>query len=102
MFASIGKQTLILKRGGKKSFSYETKPTMSFISIRRMSLLGLIMKRKELLYEPIFVPIGKQTLIPKNYGIKSFSYETKASMSFISIRRMSSWCPILKRKEITV
>ena len=37
----------------------------------------------------------------KNDGQKSFSYESKESMSFIPTRRMSLWCPIMKRKEIT-
>ena len=31
---------------------------------------------------------------------RSFFYETKAPISFILIRRMSWWCPIMKRKEI--
>ena len=55
-----------------------------------------------LLCESVFILIGIQTLIQKNGRMKSFSYETKASMSFILMRRMSLWCPILKRKEITV
>ena len=38
MFVLIDGRTLILKNGGKKSFSCETKALMSFIPMRRMSL----------------------------------------------------------------
>ena len=146
MFVPIGKRTLIPKNGRMKSFSDETKASISFISMRRMSLWCPILKRKEiivwicvcldwqtnfnsknygkksfsmkpkqqchssqlgewvygaqskeeriLLFESMFVLIGKQTLIAKSGGMKSFSYETKATMSFISMSRMSLWCPI--------
>ena len=36
----------------------------------------------------------------KNNRKRCFSYETKASISFIPMRRISSWCPIMKKKEI--
>ena len=36
----------------------------------------------------------------KNGRKWSFSDETKASISFIPIRRMCLWCPIMKTKEI--
>ena len=100
MFVPIQKKTLILKNSGKRSFSYEAKATMSFILMRRMSLWCLIMKEKWLLYESVFVPIHKWTLTLKNNGMKSFSYETKAIMSFIPMSRASLWCLIMKRKEI--
>ena len=48
----------------------------------------------------MFVQIDKGTLIQTKDRKRSFSYETKSSMSFISIRRTSLWCPIMKRKEI--
>ena len=38
MFIQISKRTLILKKAGKISFSYETKASMSFIPMTRMSL----------------------------------------------------------------
>ena len=37
MFALIDKWILTLKNGGKRSFYYETKASMSFVTIRRMS-----------------------------------------------------------------
>ena len=61
MFILIDRQSLILKNGGKKSFSYEDKAIMSFIAMRRMSL-------KILLCESVFVPTDKQTLTLKNEG----------------------------------
>ena len=57
-------------------------------------------KERRLLCEFIFVPIEKWTLTLKNGHKGSFSYETKASMSFIPIRRMSLWFLIRKRKQI--
>ena len=47
----------------------------------------------------MFVQIDRRALILKNGGQKSFSYGTKASMSFIPIKRMSLWFPIMKRKK---
>ena len=44
---------------------------------------------KRILCESVFVSIDKWTLILKNGGKKSFSYETKGSMSFIPISRIS-------------
>ena len=73
---------------------------MSFIPIRRMSLCAQSWKERRLLCESVFVAIDKWTLILKSGGKKSVSYETKASMSFIPISRMSLWCPVMKRKEI--
>ena len=49
MINSIYKQILILKIGGKRSFSYKVEKSMSFIPIRRMSLCFKIMKRKEII-----------------------------------------------------
>ena len=59
-------------------------------------------KKSVLLRESVFIQIDKWTLIVKNDGNRSFSYETKASMSFIPMRRMSLWCSIMKRKEIAM
>ena len=152
MFIQIDKQTLILKYGGKRSSSYESKASMSFILMSRISLWSLIMKRKEiiiwihvypnsqmnintrkwwkdklflwnqalmsfilmswvslwclnmikkgLLCESVFVLVEKWTSILKNGCKRSFSYEPKASMSFIPKKRISLWFPIVKRKEI--
>ena len=38
--------------------------------------------------------------LQKNDGKKSFFYETKASMTFILMRRICLCCPIMRRKEI--
>ena len=73
---------------------------MSFIPIWRMSLWFLIEKKRRLLCEYVFIPIERWTLILKNGGKGSFSYETKASILFIPIRKMHLWCPVMKRKKI--
>ena len=47
MFGPIDKWTLTLKKGGKKSFSYETEAPVSFILMTRKSFWHPIMKRQE-------------------------------------------------------
>ena len=102
MFVLIDRRNLILKYSGRKSFLNETKASMTFILIRRMSLWCPIMKERRLLCEFMFVLNNKWTLTLKNGKKRSFSFETKASMSFILMRKMSLWFPIMKRKEILV
>ena len=58
----------------------------------------LDLEKRRLLYESVFVLIGKQTLILKNGENKSFLKETKASMSFIPLQGMSLWCLIMIKK----
>ena len=77
MFILIDERTLILKNGGKKSFSYETKASMSFIPIRRMSYGAKIWKGRRLLCESVFVPINKQTLTLKNMEREAFLMNPK-------------------------
>ena len=88
------------KKWWKKSIFYETKVSTSFILMRRMSLWFLIMKRKEIFMWIVFVLIYRWTLILKNSGKKSILNETKASMTFILMRKMGLWCPFIKGKEI--
>ena len=79
------------------------KPNHQFIyPMRRMNLWCTIMIKKRLLCDSAFDQIDWQTLILKNGGKKSFSNETKASMSFVQIRGMSLWCPIMKRTKIVM
>ena len=89
MFVLNGKWTLTLKNNGKRSFSYETKASMSFIPIRRMSLWCPIMKRKEIITWIHVVPFDKWTLTLKNDEKKSISYKTKASMPFSPMQEIS-------------
>ena len=102
MFVLIDKRTLVLKNGWKKIFSHEMKTSMSFIPMRRMSLWFLIMRRKEIIMWNSVYPNRQTNIDSKKWWQEKFSYETRASMSFIPMRRMSLWCPITKRKEITV
>ena len=57
-------------------------------------------KKSILLCESLPILIDRRTLILKNNGKLSFLYGTKASLSFIPMRKMCLWCPIMKRKEI--
>ena len=82
------KTNLNSKNGRKTSFSYETKALKSFIPTRRMWLWCPIMKRKEVITWIHVYPNWKMNLNSKNGRKTSFSYETKASKSFITTRRM--------------
>ena len=102
VFVLINTRTLIQKNGVKKSFSYETKASMSFSRISRTSLWFLIMKRKDIIIKSTFVPYWTNSTSKENGGKKSFLNETKSSMSFIPMRRISLWCPIMKKKDYYV
>ena len=88
------------KIGNKRSFSYETKASMSLIQSRRMCLWFPIMKRKEIIMWINVYCNWKVNFNSKIGNKRSFSYETKASISLIQSRRMCLWFPIMKRKEI--
>ena len=88
------------KIGNKRSFSYETKASISLIPLRRMCLWCPIMKRKEIIMWIHVYPNWKTYFNSKIDNKRSFSYETKASISLIPMRRMCLWCPINKIKEI--
>ena len=86
------------KNGWKRSFSYETKTSMSFIPMRKISLWFPIMKRKQIImWIRVCSIINRRILFLKNGGKKSISYESKASMSFTLMKRTSLWCQ--SRKE---
>ena len=55
---------------------------------------------RRLLCESVLVPIDKRISIIKNAKKKGLSYETKASMSFIPMGKMSLWHPIMKRNGV--
>ena len=90
------------KIGNKKSFSYETKSSISLIPKRKMCLWCLIMKRNEIIMWIVVYPNWNTNFNSKIGNKGSFSYETKASISLIPKRRMCLWCPIMKRKEIVM
>ena len=77
------------KNGRKTSFSCETKASKSFTPTRRMWLWCPIMKRKEIIMWIHVYPNWKMNFNSKNGRKTSFPYESKASKSFITIRRMS-------------
>ena len=53
-----------------------------------------------LLCESMFIPIERRILIQKIGRKISFSYEIKASIPFILMRRMCLWSPFMKRTKI--
>ena len=88
------------KIGNKRSFSYETKASISLIAKRRMCLRCPITKRKEIIMWIDVYHNWNTNFNSKKGEKRSFYYETKASISLIAMRRMCLWCPITKRKEI--
>ena len=88
------------KIGNKRTFSYETKASISLIPKRRMCLWCPIMKRKEIIMWIHVYPNWNTNFNSKIGKKKCFYYETKASISLIPSRRMCLWFPITKRKEI--
>ena len=96
------KTNLNSKIDNKRSFSYETKASISLIPSRRMCLWFPIMKRKEIIMWMHVYPNWKMNINSKNGSKRSFSHETKASISFILSSRMCLLHPIIKRMEITM
>ena len=84
----------------KRSFSFETKASISLIPTGRICLWLPIMKRKEIIMWIHIYPNWKINFDSKNGRKTSFSCETKASKSFTPTTRMWLWCPIMIRKEI--
>ena len=62
---------------GKKIFSYESKASMSFITMSRMSSWCPIMKKRRLFRESVFIPIDKQTLTLNMAGREAFLMKPK-------------------------
>ena len=58
------------------------------------------MKRREIIMRIHDHPSRGTNINCKNVIKRSFSYETKAPISFIPMRRMCLWHPIMKTKEI--
>ena len=90
------------KIGNKRSFYYETKASISLIPTRRMCLWRPIMKKKVIIMWIHVYPNWNTSFNSKKANKRSFSYESKASISFIPTRRTCLWCPIMKWNEITI
>ena len=87
------------KNGRKRSFSYETKASISFIPTRRMNLWCPIIERNEIVTWIQVYANWKMNFSSKNGRKRSFCYESKASMSLIAIRRMCLWFPITGQRR---
>ena len=92
--------TLIVKNGGKRSFSCETKPSMSFTPMRGMSLWCPIMKGKKIIMWIHVCPHWQTNFNSKNWWKEKLFLWNQSINAFILISRMSLWCLIMKRKEI--
>ena len=85
-----------------RSFSYEAKAIISLIPMKRKCLWSLITKRKKIIMWICVCPTRWTNINSKTGRKRSFSYETKALMSFITMRKMCLWFLIMKTKEILV
>ena len=90
------------KNGRNRSFSYESKASISVTPMRKMCLWYPIMKIKEIIIWIRVCPNQQTNNNTKNGRNRSFCYETKASISFIPMRTLCLRCPIKKRKEIII
>ena len=81
------------------TFFLQNQSINSFIPKKRMNLLCPIIKRKRIIKWIRIYPNWKMSFNSKNGRKMSFSYETKASISFILIRIMCLRCPITKKKR---
>ena len=81
------KMNFISKNGRKRSFSFESEATKSFIRTRGMHLYCPIMKRKEIIMWIHVYPNWKTNFDSKNGRKRCFTFESKASKSFITTRR---------------
>ena len=88
------------KIGNKRSFSYETKASIPLLPKRRMCLWCLITKRKEIIMWINVYPNWNKNLNSKISNKRSFSYDTKSSISLIPKRRMCLWSPITKKRRL--
>ena len=95
----IVKQNFILNMV-ERDFSFEAKASISFILGSRMFLWCVIMKRRKIVMWIRVCPIRWMDINSKNGRKRSFSYETKAWISFIPMRRICLCYLISKRKKI--
>ena len=87
------------EKGNRRSISCKIKASVSLIPSRATCLWCQIMKGKEIIMW-IHVYSNRNTNFNSKKGNKrSFSYDTKASISLIPTRRTSLWCPIMKHKR---
>ena len=87
------------KIDNKRSFSFETKASISLIPMRRLCLWFPIMERKEIITWIHVYPNWKTYFNSKIGNKKGFYYETKASISLIPARRICLWCPMMKKQR---
>ena len=79
------------EKSNRRSFSYDTKASISLIPMRRMSLWCPIMKWNEITIWIYVCPNWKMYFNSKIGNKRSFSFETKASISLTPMRRMCLW-----------
>ena len=95
-----GNTNINFENSRKGNCFYETKALISLIPKRRMCLWCPITKKKVIIMWIHVYPNWNTNFNSKIGNKRSFSYETKASISLIPKKRMCLWCPIMKRKEI--
>ena len=94
------KQTLILKVVKRDVFPMKPKLQYHFSQWGKCVSGAKSCKEGRLLCESLFVQFKKWILILKMVERKSFSYETKASVPFIPMKKLCLWCPIMKKKTL--
>ena len=88
------------KKDNRRTFSYDTKASISLIQTRRMSLWCPIMKWNEITIWIYVYPNWKTYFNSKIGNKRCFSFETKASISLILMRRMCLWFQAWREKGL--
>ena len=86
----------------REAFPHKTKALMSFISMKRMSLWCLIMKRKEIVIWIHVCPNSQTNFNSKKWWKEKCFLWNKSINTIYPMSWTSLWCLILKRKEITI
>ena len=90
------------KKWWEEKFLVWNESINSFVPMSRICLRHPIINRKDIIMRIHVCPNWQTNFNYKNNENWSFFYETKASMSFIPISRISLWCLNMKRKEIVM
>ena len=77
VFIPVDRQTLILKNGGKSSFSYKTKVSIHLSQWVEWIYGAQSLKEKRLLCQFVFIPIERWISIQKEVDRKVFLMEPK-------------------------
>ena len=102
VFTTFDRRTLILKNGGKWSFSYEMKASIHLSQQVKWTYGAQSLKERRLVCESMIIPIKGRTLIPNLIEREVFLSKPKHQYHLYQWGECALWCPFMKRKEIII